>query len=108
MRNRCDKKSGIRFQVSGKKQRALHQAFALWLVTVKRIMGLWGALCCTTSNADLSKVEVSPETGLDGTSYVQCELVRSIDRNRLVHRLGAIDSDTNHRIATIVRTLLNY
>jgi len=71
-------------------------------------MGLWGALCCTTSNPDLSKVEVSPETGLDGTSYVQCELVRSIDRNRLVHRLGAIDSDTSHRVATIVRTLLNY
>ncbi len=54
------------------------------------------------------EVEANPETGLGGTSYVQCELVRSINRNRLIHRVGAIDSDTSRRIATIVRTLLNY
>jgi mRNA interferase MazF len=65
----------------------------------------------TTTRRGLSlhvEVEANPETGLDGTSYVQCELIRSVNRNRLVHRLGAIDSDTSHRVATIVRTLLNY
>ncbi len=65
----------------------------------------------TTTRRDLSlhvEVEANQETGLDGTSYVQCELVRSINRNRLVHCLGAIDADTSHRISTVVRTLLNY
>jgi len=47
------------------------------------------------------------ETGLDDTSYVPCELLRSIDRERYVCRRGAVDSDTSHRIATMVRTPLN-
>ena len=65
----------------------------------------------TTTQRGLSlhvEVEANQETGLDGASYVQCELIRSVNRNRLVHRLGAIDSDTSHRVATVVRTLLNY
>jgi len=65
----------------------------------------------TTTQRGLSlhvEVESNPETGIDGTSYVQCELVRSINRRRLIHRLGTIDSDTSHRVTTIVRTLLSY
>ena len=34
--------------------------------------------------------------------------VRSINGDRLVHRLGAIDSDVSNRVATIIKTLLNY
>jgi len=33
-------------------------------------------------------VESSDTTGLDETSYIQCELIRSVNRPRLIHRLG--------------------
>ena len=54
------------------------------------------------------EVEATAATGLDDTSYIQCELIRSINQNRLVHRLGAIDSDVSHQVATVIKTLLNY
>ncbi len=65
----------------------------------------------TTTSRGLSlhvEVEASAETGLDFTSYVQCELIRSINRNRLVRYLGGIDPEASNRVATIIRTLLNY
>jgi mRNA interferase MazF len=65
----------------------------------------------TTTRRGLSlhvEVEATADTGIDETSYVQCELIRSINRNRLVHRLGAIDPDASNRVATIIKTLLNY
>jgi len=49
----------------------------------------------------------SAATGLDEISYAQCELIRSINRNRLVHRLGASIRD-EPRVAAVVRTLLGY
>lgn len=52
------------------------------------------------------EVEPSPRTGLDSVSYVQCELLRSVNRRRLVHRLGRIDPDGAHRVAEVLRTLL--
>ena len=48
------------------------------------------------------------ETGLEVTSYIQCELLRSISRNRLIHRLGIIGDAESLAIAQIIRTLLNY
>ncbi len=65
----------------------------------------------TTTPRGLSlhiEVEASTDSGLEVTSYVQCELIRSINRNRLVHRLGAIDPEESNRVAMITRTLLNY
>lgn len=65
----------------------------------------------TTNRRGLSlhiEVEATPETGLDTTSYIQCELIRSINSKRLVHRLGTIDPETSSRVATIIKTLLNY
>ena len=65
----------------------------------------------TTAKRGLSlhvEVEASAATGLDEVSYVQCELIRSISRKRLVHRLGAVDPATSHRVAAVVRTLLGY
>lgn len=65
----------------------------------------------TTTRRGLSlhvEVEATADTGLDETSYVQCELIRSINRNRLVHRLGAIDPDASTKVAAIVKTLLNH
>ncbi|MDH3425749.1 MAG: type II toxin-antitoxin system PemK/MazF family toxin [Acidimicrobiia bacterium] len=65
----------------------------------------------TTTRRGLSlhvEVEATADTGIDETSYVQCELIRSINRNRLVHRLGAIDPDASNQVATIIKTLLNY
>lgn len=65
----------------------------------------------TTTRHGLSlHVEVEPtgETGLDDTSYVQCELVRSVSRRRLVHRLGAVDLTTSRRVADVVQNLLGY
>lgn len=54
------------------------------------------------------EVEATTDTGLEATSYIQCELIRSINRNRLVHRLGTVGFATSNRVATIVKTLLNY
>ncbi len=65
----------------------------------------------TTARRGLSlhiEVEADADTGLDHTSYVQCELIRSINRNRLVHRLGAVDSNVRIQVANVVATLLNY
>jgi mRNA interferase MazF len=65
----------------------------------------------TTTRRGLSlhiEVESTSENGLDETSYIQCELLRSINRKRLVHQLGTIDVDIGLRVASVVRTLLNY
>ena len=65
----------------------------------------------TTSRRGLSlHVEVTPtnENGLDETSYIQCELLRSINRKRLIHQIGAIHVETSHRVAGVVKTLLSY
>lgn len=64
----------------------------------------------TTRRALSLHVEVEPTagTGLDETSYVQCELIRSVNRRRLVHRLGAIGADAGRRTTDVIRTLLGH
>jgi mRNA interferase MazF len=65
----------------------------------------------TTTRRGLSlHVEVEPthESGLHEVSYIQCELLRSINRRRLVHRLGTINPDVSLRVSSVVKTLLNY
>lgn len=64
----------------------------------------------TTSRALSLHVEVEPtnENGLDETSYIQCELLRSISQKRLVNRLGTVDVDISLRVSSVVKTLLNY
>ena len=65
----------------------------------------------TTTRRALSlhvEVEASDASGLDETSYIQCELIRSINRDRLIHRLGSVDTPTARRVETIIRTLLSY
>ena len=65
----------------------------------------------TTARRGLSlhvEVEPSDDTGLDDTSYIQCELLRSVNRRRLVQRLGAISPLTARNVADIVKALLNY
>jgi mRNA-degrading endonuclease toxin of MazEF toxin-antitoxin module len=64
----------------------------------------------TTSRRGLSlHVEVEPDedNGLAGTSYIQCELIRSVNRRRLVHRLGVVTSETSARATVVIRTLLD-
>lgn len=65
----------------------------------------------TTTRRGLSlhvEVEAGPATGLDDTSYVQCELIRSVSQRRLLHRLGSVDLATGREVADIVQTLLGY
>ena len=65
----------------------------------------------TTARRGLSfhvEVEATPETGLAETSYVQCELVRSVNRNRLVHQLGMIDIEGSRRVTDVLRMLLGH
>jgi mRNA interferase MazF len=65
----------------------------------------------TTTRRGLSlhvEIEATSSTGLDEVSYVRCELIRSVNRRRLVHRLGSIDVAASARIAEVTRTLLNY
>lgn len=64
----------------------------------------------TTTHRGLSlhvEVEPTPTTGIDETSYVQCELIRSVNQARLVHRLGRIDAVTSREVTSVVRSLLN-
>jgi mRNA-degrading endonuclease toxin of MazEF toxin-antitoxin module len=53
-------------------------------------------------------VEPSEGTGLDRYSFVQCELLRSVNRKRLVYRLGSIDDATSDRVWAVVETLLDH
>ena len=65
----------------------------------------------TTTRRGLSlhvEIESGRETGLDETSYAQCELIRSINRHRLVHRLGQVDSSASHQVTSVLKTLLNH
>ena len=65
----------------------------------------------TTTRRGLSvhvEVEATHGTGLDDTSYIQCELIRSINRKRLVYRLGVIELATNRQVTDIVKTLLSH
>ena len=54
------------------------------------------------------EIDAGEITGLDCTSYVQCELVRSVNRRRFVRQLGAIDLATSEHVTQILRTLLNH
>jgi mRNA interferase MazF len=65
----------------------------------------------TTARRGLSlhvEVEPRPGTGLVETSYIQCELIRSVNRDRLVHPLGRLDAGTSSRVAEVIRALLSY
>lgn len=65
----------------------------------------------TTRHRGLSlhvEVDPAPPTGLHELSWVQCELIRSVSRRRLVQRLGHVDLETSDRVGRIVRTLLGY
>lgn len=65
----------------------------------------------TTAHRRLSlhvEVPATGATGLRHTSYVQCELLRSVNALRLLHRIGTVDVETSWRVNTIVRTLLNH
>lgn len=65
----------------------------------------------TTSRRGLSihiEVGANADNVLDDTSYIQCELIRSVNQNRLRHRLGAIDSEVSNQVTTVVKTLLNH
>ncbi|NOX31427.1 MAG: type II toxin-antitoxin system PemK/MazF family toxin [Actinobacteria bacterium] len=65
----------------------------------------------TTSYRNLPlhiEVEPTAQSGLDLVSYVQCELIRSVNRQRLVHCIGAIGLDASNDIRNIIMTLLGY
>ena len=54
------------------------------------------------------EVEASDLNNLSETSYIQCELIRSVNRHRLMHRLGILEPDLSRRAAIVIKTLLNY
>jgi mRNA interferase MazF len=55
-------------------------------------------------------IEVGPRdaNGLDVTSYLQCELIRSISRRRLLHQLGVVEVSTSASVSLVLRTLLGH
>jgi mRNA interferase MazF len=65
----------------------------------------------TTTRRGLSlhvEIEPRPQSGLESTSYVQCELIRSVNANRLIHRLGTVEAEPSAEVADVVRSLLGY
>ena len=55
-----------------------------------------------------AEVEPTEDNGLHETSYVQCELLRSVNARRLITRLGVIDLATSTTVERVIRTLLGY
>ena len=65
----------------------------------------------TTKDRALSlhvEVHANARTGLRRASFVQCELIRSINEDRLIRHLGTIDPGTAQRVHYVVRILLNH
>jgi len=64
----------------------------------------------TTRRGIALHVEVAPaqNAGLDRESYVQCELIGSVSRRRLVHHIGVIGPDVSQEVAMVIKMLLNY
>lgn len=54
------------------------------------------------------EIEPSRENGLSATSAAQCELLRSINRARLIHRMGVLEIVSLRRVDDIVRVLLDH
>lgn len=54
------------------------------------------------------EVEGDDTSGLSNLSYIQCELLRSVSRRRLVHQIGAVDPSTSRRVTEVVKVLLNH
>ena len=65
----------------------------------------------TTTRCPLAlhiELEATEDNGLHETSYLQCELLRSVNTRRLVTRLGVADLATSTSVERVVRTLLGY
>jgi mRNA interferase MazF len=65
----------------------------------------------TTSWRDLPlhvEIDATRASGLDRTSYAQCELFRAVTATRLIHRLGTVDIATSRTVDRVIRTLLNH
>ena len=54
------------------------------------------------------EIEPSREDGLGETSAVQCELMRSINRARLLHRMGVLEMVSLRLVDDLVRLLLDH
>jgi mRNA-degrading endonuclease toxin of MazEF toxin-antitoxin module len=52
------------------------------------------------------EIEPSLENGLAETSYVQSELLRSINRRRALTRVGRIDANNFRSVMSVVQSLL--
>ncbi|MBK7322603.1 MAG: type II toxin-antitoxin system PemK/MazF family toxin [Candidatus Microthrix sp.] len=62
----------------------------------------------TTARLVASHVgEASEMTGLEDTSYIQCEMLRSVNGQRLVHRLGAVGWEVMDQVSFNIGTLLD-
>ncbi|HET8930319.1 MAG TPA: type II toxin-antitoxin system PemK/MazF family toxin, partial [Acidimicrobiales bacterium] len=55
-------------------------------------------------------VEIEPDAanGLDRLSFVQCELIRSVGRRRLVHRLGSVAADKSFAVHDVIAMILGH
>lgn len=65
----------------------------------------------TTTDRGISlhvEIDATLDSGLDETNFAQCELIRSVNAKRLVHRLGRIDASRSQQVEAILRTLLNH
>lgn len=55
-------------------------------------------------------VEIEPDAsnGLYVTSYVQCELIRSVSKRRLRSMIGSVSQTSAEQVETVIRRLLGY
>lgn len=52
-------------------------------------------------------LEPGDRNGLERSSFVQCEFVRSVSARRLVHRIGSVDIATRDRVHDVLDVLFD-
>jgi len=67
-----------------------------------------GAACVRRGLSLPVELESTPITGLDVTSYAQCELIRSVDSKRLLRRMGSAPLECSTEVSSVIRTPLSY
>jgi len=65
----------------------------------------------TTTDRKLSlhiEVEANASNGLSSVSYVQCEQIRSVNKDRVIKKLGILDTQAMAHVDLVIKMLLDH
>ena len=75
-----------------------------WVTTPNVVVAPFTTTCRDYSS--YVEVEPSEENGLEETSYLQCEQIRSVNQNRYVKTLGRLSASDRFKVDDVIRDLL--